>query len=805
MKKFLLGFLAFCIFFTYFAQPLSAQAPTASPAPSPAIEERPCLTQDEWCLDPEVTFAGQAVSRAASFLDWVLANPNWVDVSRGTASFISFWSGIRNIVYAFSALFVLITAFVLVITRGRSVAIMQFVPRFVLAILLVTFSFALIQFLYQITDIVQNFFLTIEGQRISSHDIISIGYSYQDFIGYRKPGASYEEATFISVLLAKITAVTLYILGGVLLVRKIILWLFIAVSPIFPFLLLYAPIRNVAKIWLGQFFRWLLYAPLFSIFLFGLVSFWKTTIPLQFNEGNLLYETSATNLLLGGPSQDASQVVSVSSSVNTQATFALYVVSLIMIWVVVILPFLLLKIFFDYAGDNTSLVKQIISMSPSWLNRFGRPGPAPTGPSPEGLSRSIPFASRVFTSPQQPEGVPPLTPGSTGIARPIPLETGTPLSQRQPIIRDVEYREPSRMADTRLNQAGSHVLREAHLSVPTLRDIARFDTEGLSVSRLSQSEASTTREALEKIGNPSAVANPIERQRFQSVRNILTEERQNGNSWALAVLSAAGSMSRVAPDLAHQDIAKARETLRKLANPSLALPQEAARVTQVKEQLTQKAREGNSLAASVLPVVNNASHFSPDAITLERIRKQLEEAKSHGDSLAGQILDMLGKEPGESGSARLPEKNRIQTVSLDDYEAVKKMWHENYKKLDVPGGISGQQKDRKEWIQTEIIKVTEAINLLSSHDAQKEKEGMQMVSKILPFLLIGGFSKEEVVAYLKAKQEAAKQTLEELTNKDEEESTLLDRNTNKAEEEKTMAARADLPEPVSETPQKNSV
>lgn len=795
MKKILLIFLALCISLSFFAQPLFAQVSSPSPTPSPSIEERPCLPEDEWCLDPEVTFAGQAVSRSASFLDWVLSNPNWVDVSRGTASFIAFWSGIRNIVYAFSALFVLITAFILVITRGRSVAVMQFVPRFVLAILLVTFSFALIQFLYQITDIVQNFFLTVEGQRISSHDIISIGYSYQDFIGYRKPGASYEEATFISVLLAKVTAVTLYMLGGVLLVRKIILWLFIAVSPIFPFLLLYAPIRNVAKIWLGQFFRWLLYAPLFSIFLFGLVSFWKTTIPLQFNDGNLLYDTSATNLLLGGPSQDASQVVSISSSVNTQATFALYVVSLIMIWVVVVLPFLLLKIFFDYASDNTSLAKQLISMTPSWLNRFGRPGPAPGGPTPEGLARSIPFANRVFTSPQQPEAVPPLTPGSAGIARPI--------------IRGAEYREPAQTSDTRLTNAGSHVLRATNLFVPTLRDIARLETEGLSASRISQSEVNKTRETLENIGNPSAVADPIQRQRFQSVRNTLTEERENGNSLAAAVLSAAGSVSHTTPDLAHLDIAKARDAFRTLAHPSLAAPQENARLTELKEQLTQKAREGNSLATAVLPVVNNASHFSPDAITLERIRKQLEEARAHGDSLAGQILEMLGKAQGETGLTTLPQANRIQTVSLDDYEAVKKMWHENYQKLDVPGDIGGQQKSRQEWIQTEIQKVTDAINLLSSHDVQKEKEGMQMVSKILPFLLIGGFSKEEVVAYLKAKQEAAKQTLEELKNKDEEESTMLDRDTKRAEAEKTMAQEAELPEPaevvISETPQKNSV
>lgn len=69
-----------------------------------------------------------------------------------------------------------------------------------------------------------------------------------------------------------------------------------------------------------------------------------------------------------------------------------------------------------------------------------------------------------------------------------------------------------------------------------------------------------------------------------------------------------------------------------------------------------------------------------------------------------------------------------------------------------------------------------------------------MVSKILPFLLIGGFSQQEVVAYLKAKQEAGKQTLSELENKQDEENTLLDRTTEQKEEEKHMAAEEEAPQ-----------
>lgn len=152
---------------------------------------------------------------------------------------------------------------------------------------------------------------------------------------------------------------------GILLVRKIILWFFIIISPVFPLLLFYKPIRNTAKIWIGEFFRWLLYAPLFAIFLHGLVVVWQKGIPLYFPQiaqglpqaGEVVYPT-AINILLGGPGQ----AISMTNSVNLSNTFALYVVALLMLWVVILLPFLLLKIFLDYLAtlslDGNVLFKQ---------------------------------------------------------------------------------------------------------------------------------------------------------------------------------------------------------------------------------------------------------------------------------------------------------------------------------------------------------------------------------------------------------------------------------------------------------------
>jgi hypothetical protein len=86
-----------------------------------------------------------------------------------------------------------------------------------------------------------------------------------------------------------------------------------------------------------------------------------------------------------------------------------------------------------------------------------------------------------------------------------------------------------------------------------------------------------------------------------------------------------------------------------------------------------------------------------------------------------------------------------QAVSLDDYEAVKKMWKENYQKL------MRRRKDRTTWISKDQ-KISETINLLSSV-IMKEKKGMQRAIFAIPDI---GDSKTEVIAYLKAKLKQAR-------------------------------------------------
>lgn len=655
------------------------------------------VAEGTWVSDSNVTFVGKTASRSGDFLDWTLRNYDWACTTRsdnGVCSnqdnpLIDFWSLIRNIVYALLIAVVLVAAFVMIITRGRSITVMRFIPRFIFVLVLVTLSYSLIQFIYQLTDIITGFFLRVNGALISTRDLIFIGFNYQTFEGLRLAGAKYDESAFITLLLVRLTAITYYVMTGILLIRKIILWFFIVLSPIFPLLLFFRPVRNTGKIWIGEFFRWLLYAPLFAIFLHGLVVLWssgtpqKPGIPLAFDltsagrvpgvEENIVYPT-AVNILIGGPGQQ----IGLYNSVNLQDTFALYVVALLMLWVVILLPFILLKIFLDYLTnisfkDNTT------------LQNIWNKGMAPFNPKPP--------------SPASPPIIPP--PASTGLAKSLPFTTGIARALNQ----TKNITENRTVNNVISNPVNTQILQLSNLSIPKMRDIAKFERSMLSKDSTHQTEVNRLKTSLTRIANPNSVQSVSERDRY----------------------------------------------------------------VQVKQQLNQEKQKGNALATSILSAANTTNTSS----------------KAH----------VPGQKTAIHAVTSLPVVNKVQQVSLEDYEEVRKMWVETYQTSEPPTDLSGKQENREAWIKGDIDKINQAITLLSSIDPARSQEGMDMVSNILPFLMVGGFSKTEVIAYLKAKLEAAKQVSSDVNRKKEDEEGMVERKTGTttAEKHMTMEAEAKLP------------
>lgn len=776
------------------------QTPQTTPAQAPPGGSRDTGVPDgTWIADSEVTFAGKTAARSSDFLNWVLARYEWskLDPNGATNPFTSFWLRILGNIYLFALLLVLIGAFVMIITRGRSVTIMRFIPRFIMMLLLIAFSFGLIQFIYVITDIIQGIFLkgaeTANGIIISSADLLNIDFSYKDFIGFRLSGAPYDESVFISLLLVKLTALTYYIMSGVLLIRKVILWFFIIMSPVFPLLLLYSPVRNTAKIWIGEFFRWVLYAPIFAILLSGLVSFWRSYIPLMFDftsTTEIRYPT-AVNILLGGPGQEVSR----ANSINLPDTFIQYIIALLMLWAVIILPFILLKIFMDYifslaTVDSTSNIRQIINSKFPFLDKYTGKNPpvtpiSPMPPKLTGMAKSLPFVNKLSDFYQAPKSPKPIEP------QPKPVRSAGQYFPNNQNIFNNQIRTTQQSLDKTKD-----ILRSINVNVPTIRDIARYDASLLSSDTRKREETTNIIQKLEKIVDPLSTINSQENHQFNAVRDQLVKESGSNNSFASLIMQAAEKV------VEQKQTVQISKKLKQIAAPSIAQTfQEREQYSALRSQLVKESTNNNSFATSILSLADNVSSSVSKEKQVEitsNVIEKLNSEKQKGNSLANIILSAISPAKtaavqGSTASApakqtALPVVNRVQTVSLDDYEAVKEMWVENYKKLDVPVSISGSQKGRLDWIKEEMAKITETIGLLTSPDVRNVDKGMQLVGNILPFLLIGGFSQTEIIAYLKAKLQAGKTVLDETDIKQEEEETQVSVEQKKDEKPMEMTA-----------------
>ncbi len=699
-----------------FAQGTTPTDPTTTGTQVTTTDTQPVDGTESWKPDSDVTFAGKNASRASALLDNIIEFYQWSSFSfgQGTNPFAPVWVSIRNIIYALLSLFILAGAFVLMITRGQSITVKKFIPRFILVIILVTLSFNIISVFYDLTDIVQGFFLQYKGEFIKSKDLLNVSFDYQDFRGFKRSGPDYEESAFISLLLVKLTAATYYVMFIILIVRKVILWFFIIVSPVFPLLLFFAPVRNTAKIWIGEFFRWLLYAPLFAIFLSGLVALWQTSgIPLnnvnqpcQPND-KTIYPTSI-NILLGGPCQKLAYEPenNLYNNINLPQSFMQYVVALLMLWMVIIMPFILLKIFLDFVNNINFSENNMLKFL---MNRPTSPPPAPKSP-PAHLSPIAP-------PPKIPPPMPPKTPGpaGAGLAKDIreaiqmnimnkqSATTTQSQTQTQSVFQNQSVRDtvsqsqsqavlkPELTSTPAMQSAVTQILQATKLKVVTIKDVARM-------------EAAVT-----------------------SKTSVTSEHNTKMNS-------------------IREETSRLTESISRISGTSpITTPQEQQHYATLKTSIVTQAESGNPIAKAVV----NASL--------------------------------------PARQAEIPEENQIQTVKLEDYEEVKKTWTENYKNLEPPQG-----KDRKEWLKEEITKIPEAIDLLSSQDPQKVNLGKEMVSKILPFLLLGGFSKQEIVAYLKAKQQAANSVLADVEKEDADEDSKVYVDSKKEEAPKSMAVEAAL-------------
>jgi len=219
----------------------------------------------------------------------------------------------------------------------------------------------------------------------------------------------------------------------------------------------------------------------------------------------------------------------------------------------------------------------------------------------------------------------------------------------------------------------------------------------------------------------------------------------------------------------------------KIANPSLAKAEaDKKRFTELHESLKKASDQGNELAKSIL-----TTHEATSIEDIKKLSEKLKEEKAKGEPVASSIFNDL------PDTKEVPDTNELQPVSDQDYEEVKKLWEENYRNLPVPAEYGSEATGRIAWITADIKNIEETIALLTTNDTEKEQQGMQKVSEILPMLMLGGFSQNEIIGYLKAKVDAGNTVVAELQKEEEGKVTVA---SNTQEEAASQEMKANVEE-----------
>ncbi|MFA5135921.1 MAG: hypothetical protein WC489_00835 [Patescibacteria group bacterium] len=750
------------------------------------------LQNHYWALDAEITAQGKADERARHFIYWAISK-SAID-NHPTLRII--WDTTKNVALF---LFILVAALFglgLMISQKSNfnlkVEVWPIISKIMFGLLYIVFSYAFVIFLVQISEILMKFFIeTLGGDKLFNiyfTGSVSQESSYVDFVGCRDLNYRVREAVEAEVMLLKITNITYYVMGVMLILRKILLWFLLFVAPFLALLMPFVFIRNIGWIWIGTFFQWLFYGPLFALFLGAMATIWRNGIPYPFDFSRThslsgyIYPTGI-NLTYGGPAQIGAQRIGPLNTGNYIDTYAEYIITLIMQWAVIFFPWWLLRIFRDYCCDGIYAMKNIL-MSMYDQTR-GAPGPKPPSP----------------THP---------SPTSTGTAMKMPKSTDMHVKVRLETMEDVKK--------TRTEE----ISKSLNLSMNKITDIARFETN--------KQTHETVKKNLEYLASPTKAETPTERQKFMNIRTELFNRTVKEDRVAKQILSSISSSrmeqtihkeklissvpqtspitqvvsykTNVSQDKVSSvsnsfvsSISANNNLINKVSTSSnVSAPQVQTVLTSYKQNMQsafQASKTINTVSAyspslakpgatsvkqMTVPPAQIVTNISKETgIEKEKVITVIKETSKVAVADQQTIKEIAQKENLKEEQVRqiiatqTPlvtelEKNIEQTVSIppsvsiEDYEEVKKMWVQQYEKGEVP--VSENLSSREEWLEQDILFITNTLNKLMSSDEKLKNQGVDDLGYILPIFLINNLKGEELAVYLKAKLEAAKHVKE---------------------------------------------
>jgi hypothetical protein len=697
-----------------------------------------------WVDDEEVTAQGKADERARQFIHWVLSHPS-ID---SHPSIFTIWSNVRNVAYFFTLMVAAIFGLGLILNQrfnfSQKMEIWPQIFKLIGVLLFITFSASIVLTLIQLSDVLMKFFTETLGGK----DIFNIYFSntfdeknYQA-IFCKDLNYKVQESIKTELFLLKLTNVTYYVLGIMIILRKIILWFLIFISPFLALLLPFIFIRNIGFIWIGVFFQWLFYGPLLGLFIYALKVLWQNGIPFPFDFSRVgtiagyIFPTGTT-ILYGGPAQR----LSVVNSINYIDTYAEYIISLIMLWAAIFFPWWLLRIFRDYCCDGIYAARNILMSIYDQLRGGPTPQPSPS-PSP------------VFTS----------------TALKIPKEVEIPVRVKLETIEEIKKAKTEEIS------------KSLNLHVSKLTDIAHIETNKQIYQQITQN--------LNYLKNPMNAQTPTERQRYLHLRTELTNRAIKQDQIAQRIVSTLSS-SKFEQISQKQQLVKTLPQVvpvtqvisfkTKLSAPKIQaitnnltsnsnLHQIISQKTNVSQNMVQKtltafAQNISEHPLTIVQKVCEETRLPKEQIkTILKVFKEtikekpeLIEEVAKKEEVAKEKVQEVIEQPIITEPEKAPEQiiSIPPTVSLEEYEEVKKMWMNQYEKGEVP--VSENIKSREEWVDQDIVFITNTLNKLLSPNEELRQQGLDDVGYILPIFLINNLSGEQLITYLRAKLEAAKQ------------------------------------------------
>jgi len=725
-------------------------------------------TSHFWVEDPEITAQGKANDRARQFIYWVMNN-SAID---NHPVLYQIWGTARNLAYFLTILTAALLGLGIIISQRTSfdtgVKLWPAVTRILLSLLYISFSAALVITIVQLSEILMKFFI----ENLGGKDLFNIYFSgisqeknYVEFIGCRDLNFRVQEAVKTELFMLKLTNISYYLMGGMLLLRKVILWFLLFVSPFLVILMTFSFIKNVGWVWIGVFFQWVFYGPLLALFLGAVATIWKVGLPFIFDfsragtSQGYIYPT-AINILYGGPAQKLTAL----NNGNYIDTFAEYIITLIMLWAVTIFPWWLLRNFRDYCCEGINAIKNLL------LSNFNpaHPGEPPT-PSPVAPSLISNF----------------------GAAREIPIKV------------KLETVEEIKKAKT------EEIVRSLDMRASKITDVAHFETNKTLSETVTKNinylknptQASTTNERLHymniraEISNRATRADPVARQILGSIitpKFEMTSQKENilktipKTIPITQVISVKVKLPQEKVQLISTSVSQYVTTNVKVAND--ISQKTGVAVEKIHQVLNLLAEKINSPFNQIVDQIAEEVKLDKEKVSL--IIKEFGMITKTDSQLVEEVAKQQGVDKNEvkevvSAQAPLitePEKNIEQTVivpatvSIDEYEQVKKMWIDHYEKGEIP--VTENVKTREQWVEQDITLIINTLNKLLSDKEEIKQKGLDEVGFILPIFMINNLNGEQLITYLKAKVEAAKQ-VRDMTEKEAE---ITQRLKNKAEE-----------------------